>query len=158
MPTSPGQGPFSVRRATGDADRQAAFAIRTLVFVEEQGVPAELELDELDATAIHVVAETDAETAVHQGGRVVGTGRLVVEGGDAQIGRIAVLPEWRRRGVAGLVIATLEHEAAGLGYATVALHAQRYIQPLYDMHGYRVTGPPFIEAGIDHVPMMKRLR
>ncbi len=143
-----GEG-IQVRVASGDADMRGAFAVRHEVFIGEQGVPPELERDDADATAVHVVAS--------DGTAVIGTARLTRDG-EARIGRVAVLPAWRRRGIAGLLLAALEAEAQRLGIEEVGLHSQTYVQALYERHGYAVTGPGFVEAGIDHVPMVKRLR
>ncbi len=139
---------IQVRVASSDADMQGAFAVRHEVFIVEQGVPPELERDEADDSAVHVVAS--------DGPAVIGTARLT-RGGEARIGRVAVLPAWRRRGVAGLLLGALEAEAQQLGIEEVSLHSQTYVQALYERHGYAVTGPGFVEAGIDHVPMAKRL-
>ena len=82
-------------------ERQAAFELRIRVFVHEQGVPAEEELDEDDATATHAIAVP--------GDSVVGTGRLICgESGEARIGRMAVEVSWRRRGVGGLILEALD--------------------------------------------------
>lgn len=143
-----GQQEIQVRVASGDADMNGAFTVRHEVFIVEQGVPPELERDMADDSAVHVVAS---------GGRnVIGTARLTLDG-EARIGRVAVLPEWRRRGIAGLLLAALEAEASRLGLPEVSLHSQTYVRALYERHGYAVTGPEFVEAGIDHVPMSKRL-
>ena len=137
-----------VHVAAGEGDMEGAFAVRREVFIVEQGVPPELERDEADDSAVHVVAR--------DGAAVVGTARLTRDG-EARIGRVAVLPAWRRRGIAGLLLAALEAEARRLGIAEVGLHSQTYVQALYERHGYAVAGPGFVEAGIDHVPMVKRL-
>ncbi len=137
-----------VRVAAGGADWRGALAVRHTVFVVEQGVPPELEQDDLDASALHVVAVS--------GNGVVGTARLTREDG-ARIGRVAVLPAWRRRGIAGMLVAALEAEARRLGASRVSLHSQSYVQSLYAKLGYEADGPPFIEAGIDHIPMTKHL-
>lgn len=140
---------ITTRTARNAADRDAALKVRRLVFIEEQRVPEDIERDAYDATAVHVVAEVD--------GRVVATGRLVTEGARGRIGRMAVLPGYRRQGIAGRVLQALEDEARRLGMAHVALHAQSYVQALYARHGYRVDGSPFVEAGITHVSMVKTL-
>lgn len=139
---------IEVRVASSGADMEGALAVRHEVFIVEQGVPPELERDDADDSAVHVVAG--------DGTSVVGTARLTRDG-EARIGRVAVLPEWRRRGVAGLLLAALESEARRLGIEELNLHSQTYVQALYERHGYAVTGPGFVEAGIDHVPMAKRL-
>ncbi len=143
-----GQQSIEVRVASSDDDMHGAFAVRHEVFILEQGVPPELERDDADDGAVHVVAR--------DGTSVIGTARLTRDG-EARIGRVAVLPAWRRRGVAGLLLAALESEARRLGIAEVGLHSQTYVRALYERHGYAVTGPGFVEAGIDHVPMAKRL-
>lgn len=143
-----GQQSIEVRVASSDDDMHGAFAVRREVFILEQGVPPELERDDADDSAVHVVAR--------DGTAVIGTARLTRDG-EARIGRVAVLPAWRRRGIAGLLLAALESEARRLGIAEVGLHSQTYVQALYERHGYTVTGPGFVEAGIDHVPMAKRL-
>jgi predicted GNAT family N-acyltransferase len=143
-------GSAQVRRGTGEADLALALAVRWRVFVEEQGVPAELEHDEADAISTHVLAEL--------AGQVVGTGRLVFDDDSARIGRVSVLPDFRHRGIGSQVVAALEAEASARGFIEVTLHAQTYVQELYDKNGYAVSGPEFLEAGIDHVPMIKLLK
>ena len=126
------------------------MTVRWPVFVEEQGVPADEERDSSDLNSVHVLAEID--------GQVVGTGRLVLEGDYAgHIGRIAVLPDQCHRGIATRIIATLEQQAQARGFSEITLHAQTYVQELYAKSGYTVSGPQFLEAGIDHLPMKKRI-
>ena len=144
-----GQQGIEVRVASSGADMEGAFAVRRQVFIVEQGVPPDLERDDADDSAVHVVAR--------DGTSVIGTARLTRDGEEARIGRVAVLPAWRRGGIAGLLLAALEAEARRLGVAEVSLHSQTYVQALYERHGYAVTGPGFVEAGIDHVPMAKQL-
>jgi predicted GNAT family N-acyltransferase len=146
--------------SAGRADREAAFAIRRTVFVAEQGVPEELELDDLDATALHVVARL--------GDRVVGTGRLVREapgyagldpmlGPFGHLGRLAVLAEVRGAGVGAALVAGLEQVAAGHGLTVVALGSQVQAQGFYARLGYQPIGEIFDDAGIDHRMMTKLL-
>ncbi len=129
---------------------EGAFAVRLRVFVQEQAVPAEEELDEEDATAIHAVAIED--------GTVIGTGRLLLrEEASAQIGRMAVEEPWRRQGVGGLLLQFLEEEARSAGVRRLMLHAQEYVKNFYAAHGYREHGGIFLEAGIRHIEMRKQL-
>lgn len=136
---------MKVRLAT-PADLPAVFALRHAVFVVGQGVPEELERDELDAVSDHAVALV--------GGEVVGTGRLLPTG---VVGRMAVAPSARRRGVGAAVLACLEERARERGYAAVELHAQLQAQDFYDKAGYSPYGEVYLEAGIEHVSMRKEL-
>ena len=133
------------------ADRPELGALRRLVFVDEQAVPAELERDELDAVATHAVVRDEA-------GRLVGTGRVVVgSAGVARIGRMAVAAEARRTGVGSALLAVLEAAAVDAGCTRVELHAQAHATGFYGRAGYAVEGEPFDEAGIRHVAMAKSL-
>ena len=139
-----------VRLAESAEDVAAAKALRVRVFVEEQGIPAEEEIDDLDATATHAVALAD--------GAVVGTGRMYgAETGTAHVGRMAVEAGHRRRGVGGQVLAFLEDQARLDGASEVTLDAQTYVTAFYARHGYAAVGEPFFEVDIEHVRMTKRL-
>lgn len=141
---------YEVRTVTSQDERTGAMALRQLVFVGEQGVPAELEHDEHDAAAVHAVAVA--------GGEVVATGRLVPEPPKrGRIGRMAVAQELRRRGLGSRVLEHLEEEARRLKMVEVTLHAQLYVERFYTQRGYIPRGEPFTEAGIRHVTMAKRL-
>ena len=140
-----------VRLSASDADAAGLRALRFEVFVDEQGVPADEELDDDDAVAVHAVAV--------QAGAVVGTGRLVLlSDAEARVGRMAVSATVRRRGVGGSVLRFLEGEARSRGIARIVLHAQVYVSAFYHKHGYVAEGGPFTEAGIEHISMAKKLR
>ena len=139
-----------VRVVETEEDRQAAFAIRIRVFVEEQGIPAQEELDEDDEKATHAIALS--------GGKPVGTGRVLYqEPGEARIGRMAVESDWRRRGVGSGILRTLEDAARRDGMTQAVLHAQTYVKTFYAAHGYVEEGEGFLEVGIEHVRMRKAL-
>lgn len=142
-------GVVRVRTVATAADRAAAYRIRRRVFQDEQGVPTELEFDADDETALHVIAESE--------GQVVGTGRLVMHDGDAKIGRMAVLPEWRGRNVGRALLACLVDEATGRHAPRALLHAQVQAIGFYSRAGFAVTGDEFEEAGIPHRRMEKAL-
>jgi len=136
--------------ATPD-DYPMLAALRRQVFVEEQGVPVELENDELDEGATHAVARGS-------GGEVLGTGRLLVPpGGVARIGRMAVSGGARGRGVGSAILRVLEDAAAGMGCHRAELHAQVHAVGFYRLAGYEQQGGPFDDAGIPHVAMAKAL-
>jgi predicted GNAT family N-acyltransferase len=141
---SPGAEP------AGPADWPAVTALRTRVFVEEQGVPAELEQDATDAVAVHVVGR-DAE------GRVVATGRLFERDGRGVIGRMAVDSAARGGGHGAAVLAELHRQALRLGLAEVELHAQLSARGFYERAGYAAVGEEYEEAGIRHVTMRRTL-
>lgn len=128
-----------------------ALAIRRAVFVEEQGVPEEQEIDAGDrdpaivTDVVHVLARLD--------GRPVGTGRLLIDVPvmtSAHIGRVAVLKEHRRSGVGRAVMEALQREARRLGFRGITLAAQTHALPFYERLGYVARGDTFSEEGIDH--------
>ena len=140
-------------RLAGPDDWPEVSALRTRVFVDEQGVPAELELDERDATAVHALSRDDA-------GRVVATGRLLPDAagpGRAIVGRMAADAAVRGRGHGSAVLAVLEAEAAARAQRAVELHAQLTARGFYDRAGYTAVGEPYEAAGIAHVTMTKDL-
>jgi len=126
--------------------REEASRIRLAVFVVEQRVPGELEMDARDADCLHALAFDD--------GRAVGTGRLLPDG---HIGRMAVLKEARSRGVGGAILERLVEEARRRGMARVALSAQTHALGFYRRHGFSAVGPVFDEAGIAHQEMRRAL-
>lgn len=138
---------FQVDHADYARDFAALRSIRETVFVNEQSVPREVELDALDAHCAHVVARD-----LH--GQPIGTGRLTPDG---RIGRMAVLPEWRSRGVGGVMLHRLIELARSRSLHSVHLHAQIDARWFYAAHGFAVCGTSFSEANIEHVPMRLEL-
>jgi predicted GNAT family N-acyltransferase len=125
-------------------------ALRTRVFVDEQGVPPEIEQDAADATAVHVLSRDRA-------GRVVATGRLLLDGPRATIGRMAADAAVRGRGHGAAVLAELQRQAVLRGVAEIELHAQVTARRFYERAGYTAVGEEYEEAGIAHVTMRRRL-
>ncbi len=139
-----------VKRVETEAEMEGAVGVRFRVFVSEQAVPPEEELDEADATATHAIALS--------GDTIIGTGRLLQQDETtAIIGRMAVDREWRRRGVGGQILLFLEEEARAQGYRQSVLHAQEYVKSFYASHRYVEHGDVFLEVGIPHIEMRKRL-
>ena len=124
-------------------DADAIQALRHAVFIKEQGIPPELEWDGLDPGCMHVLARNAA-------GRAIATGRLLPDG---RIGRMAVLPAWRGRGIGRRLLCTLIELAAAQGNSRVYLHARQEVAGFYRVAGFREYGAPFREAGILHVAM-----
>ena len=139
-----------VKKVSSETDLNKAFAIRMRVFVKEQGVPAEMELDRDDKRAIHFLA-----TVVK---KPVGTARLVIRHGNAKIGRMAVLKSWRRRGVGTTLLQRAVAAARTLGAREIYLHAQVPVIGFYETMGFRPVGLVFDEAGIPHQKMIFRRR
>jgi predicted GNAT family N-acyltransferase len=138
-----------VRAVRDPGEREAALALRHEVFVDEQQVPAELEVDEHDAGATHLVAL--------ERGRVLATCRLVVGDGAVRLGRLAVARAARRQGLATRLLEAADAWARAHGARTLVLSAQTHACGLYEAAGYRRHGPPYDEAGIEHVRMERRL-
>jgi len=137
-----------VREVSWDEAGARLREIRQRVFVQEQGVPEALEWDGLDAECRHALAQSEA-------GEAIGTGRLLPDG---HVGRMAVLPAWRRCGVGTALLAELLALARSRGDACVVLHAQAYVAEFYRRAGFEVVSSEFMEAGIPHVQMQLRLR
>ena len=121
-------------------------AVREVVFVREQAVPAVMEWDEFDRVSLHVVAEVS--------GQAIGTGRLLPDG---HIGRMAVLKPWRGRGVGSALFQALLRAALDAGHRRVMLSAQLRVQDFYRRFGFEAEGSPYVEAGIDHIAMVRDL-
>ncbi|GAB3193436.1 GNAT family N-acetyltransferase [Geodermatophilus arenarius] len=136
------------------ADWPEVVAVRTRVFVEEQGVPPEVEQDAADATAVHAVSR-----GLHGdlAGRVVATGRLLERDGRGVIGRMAVDAAARGAGHGAAVLTELHRQAALRGLTEVELHAQVTARGFYERAGYTAVGEEYEEAGIRHVTMRRRL-
>lgn len=153
MPSSDQPLDIVVKVVESAAELEGAVTVRMRVFVAEQGIPADVEVDEADSDpdTVHAVA-------LHQGA-VIATGRLLpdVDGKGPHIGRMAVQQEWRRGGVGGKVLAFLEQQGRELGFARITLHAQEYVKSFYAGHGYEEVGEMFLEEGIPHREMVKRL-
>jgi predicted GNAT family N-acyltransferase len=128
------------------ADRPRLQPVRREVFVTEQRVPEAEEWDDDDQVCVHVLALQNREP--------VGTGRISPAG---KIGRLAVLSEFRGRGIGDRILLTLIEQARHRGLAEVTLNAQVHAMPFYERHGFKAQGEVFDEAGIPHRRMQKAL-
>jgi len=140
---------IEVRDARDDAEREALLALRHEVFVEEQGVPRELEIDEDDRTAVHIVAFED--------GALVGTCRVLRAGSQAKFGRLVVARHARGRGIGAALLAEAERRAHTMGCERMVLAAQTSAMGLYERAGYAARGEVYLDAGIEHMTMEKPL-
>jgi predicted GNAT family N-acyltransferase len=140
-----------VRRADGRAEMDALLELRHRVFCIEQGVPKREEIDGRDGDAVHLVALRSED------GSVVGTCRLLFIDRTVQLSRLAVDADARRQGIATALLHEADREAAAARARRIVLHAQTYARNLYAADGYEPRGRTFVEAGIEHVAMEKRL-
>jgi predicted GNAT family N-acyltransferase len=138
---------FTVEETDWPNDAERLGAIRRAVFIEEQGVPEALEWDADDAGARHLLA-------ILADGTPIGCARLLPDG---HIGRMAVLPAWRGRGVGRALLAAAIRLARAQGHATIRLSAQIHAAKFYANAGFVPVGDPYEEAGIPHVAMQKCL-
>jgi len=141
---------YSVKQIDwNDPEAEAARQIRFAVFVDEQNVPAELELDEIDATAVHVLAYDEH-------GQPCGTGRMFPcsdEPGMAKIGRMAVLKQARGSGCGAALLAQLVKAAKTLKFHGAILSAQVHAVPFYEKFGFVADPSIYDDAGIPHQTM-----
>jgi predicted GNAT family N-acyltransferase len=128
--------------------RDEASRIRHAVFVEEQRVPVEIELDEHDVVCVHAIARSEDGTPV-------ATGRLLPDG---HIGRMAVSKPWRGRGVGSQMLVALMEAARKRGDTEVVLSAQTHAIAFYRRHGFSAEGPVYDDAGIPHQDMRRSLQ
>lgn len=126
-----------------ESEREALLALRMKVFVEEQGVPADLEIDERDAPSQHFLAV--------RGGEPLGCVRLTPAG---KITRLCVAKPARGHGIGSKLLAWAVGEARRAGMEPIYLHAQTHAGAFYERHGFAATGAPFVEAGIPHQKMV----
>ncbi|AOU00583.1 GNAT family N-acetyltransferase [Bacillus velezensis] len=128
-----------------------AFFVRKEVFVKEQHVPEEEEIDQFEDTSEHIV--------IYDGGQPVGAGRWRLKDGHGKLERICVMKSHRSLGVGAIIMQALEKAAAAKGAGSFILHAQTQAVPFYEKQGYRVTsGEEFLDAGIPHLEMIKEYK
>lgn len=122
-----------------------AFDIRKQVFIKEQNVPEEIEIDGSDKDAKNMILTINNKS--------IGTGRLIVIDDKMYVGRVAILKEHRKKGYATHLINFLLNEAKNMGYNEVFIHAQSYAKDFYEKLGFKKFGEEFLEANIPHVNM-----
>ena len=130
-------------------DLDTVLAIRRVVFIEEQGISFEDEVDGKDPTAIHLLASND--------GQPVGTARLLLSDGVGKIGRVAVLKEARGRGLGRDLVLFAVEEFRHRGARQATLGAQTHALGFYEALGFTAVGPEFLDAGMPHREMVRDL-
>ncbi|MCR6544275.1 GNAT family N-acetyltransferase [Dehalobacterium formicoaceticum] len=141
-----------VKIITEDDELQQAMQIRIEVFVKEQGVPLEAEIDEFDTINGRV-----AHVLVYHHDQTVGTGRILFMDGYGKLGRICILPTFRKLSLGKEIIKALEEIALDHGLDQVRLHGQTHAEGFYHKLGYQTASDVFMEEGIPHVLMVKKL-
>ncbi len=143
-------GKLSYKLVASDRELKEAFEVRKRVFVDEQGIAENLELDDRDGEALHMV--------VKDGERVIGTARVIfLANNQAKIERMAVLKPFRRKGVGRRIISFLNEELRKKQVEQVVVHAQYAVVGFYKLCGFEESSSPFWEAGIKHIKMERRL-
>lgn len=138
---------FTIAETDWARDAPRLAAIRRAVFIEEQGVPEELEWDAHDAAAVHFLARAEDATPI-------GCARLLPDG---HLGRMAVLRAWRGRGVGQALLAAALEVARRRGATLLMLSAQTHAAGFYERAGFVAVGGQYDEAGIPHVAMQMAL-
>lgn len=136
---------FHIREASWRDNQAELQQIRDIVFIQEQHVPPELEWDEHDSSCIHLLALDHLN-------KPIGTGRML---NDGHIGRMAVLPEWRHRGVGSALLRQFLEIARQRNLSHVFLYAQITAIPFYQQHQFEIVSEVFMDAGIPHREMRR---
>lgn len=147
------QSTYNVTLAEWHAEHEALSQIRFTVFVREQGVPPEIEVEPVDADpslVVHVAARDEQ-------GAIIGTARMLLEMPIPRIGRMAVARGWRGKGVGKAMLEFLCAHAKQLGYRVAKLNSQTHATPFYYKQGFLSHGSEFVEAGIPHLEMRRVL-
>ena len=143
----PENSSFEVSDADWESDSADMTYVREVVFIREQGVSREEEMDGLDGECLHVVAHDES-------GQAIGTARLDSHG---HIGRVAVLKEWRGKGVGNELMDAIVVRARKQGWKQVELNSQTHAAEFYQKLGFVAEGDEFEEAGIPHIKMVRVL-
>ena len=141
---------FGYKLVTGDVELQEAFEVRRQVFVREQGISEDLVFDGHDREALHMV--------VKDGERVIGSARVqFLADNQAKLERMAILKRYRHKGIGKEMLLFLDSVWKDKQVQQVIIHAQLEVVPFYKLCGFDELGSPFLEAGIKHMKMRKRL-
>ncbi|THE09250.1 GNAT family N-acetyltransferase [Bacillus timonensis] len=140
---------MEARIVTNNKEQDDAYTIRKVVFVDEQNVPLEEEIDQFEDEATHIVLYDDNEP--------VGAGRFRELDGYGKVERICVLASHRKKGAGNLIMEKIEDIAKERGISKLKLNAQTHAENFYKKLGYETVSGIFLDAGIPHVTMIKAL-
>lgn len=141
---------MNIKIVSEQPEMEQVFSVRTQVFVNEQNVPEEEEIDHLEEESTHFLV-TDDE------GNPSGAGRFRVVDGYGKVERICILPEYRSKGVGNALMKAIEQFALSQQIEILKLNAQNQAIPFYEKLGYAVTSDEFLDAGIPHHAMKKHI-
>lgn len=141
---------MNIQIAETDKQQEQAFHVRMMVFVEEQNVPAEEEIDAYDEEAIHFIG--------YQRTRPIAAGRLRFIDDYGKLERICILKPKRGNSFGKQLMQRMEETLRSRGYSKAKLHAQTQAQGFYHRLGYQTISGEFLDAGIPHVTMEKELK
>ncbi|WP_419888687.1 GNAT family N-acetyltransferase [Neobacillus niacini] len=141
---------MNVKVCENEKEIQDAFSVRRIVFIDEQNVPEEEEIDQFEEEAVHFVS-------YHQQGAPVAAGRYRVVDGYGKVERICVLKEARNNGSGKAIMREIEAYALKEGQHKLKLNAQTHAIPFYANLGYEVVSEEFLDAGIPHKTMIKKI-
>lgn len=136
---------------TNSKELTDAYKIREIVFINEQNVPRDIELDEFDEGAIHFIVYLEEDP--------IATARIrpYSDKETVKVERVAVLKEHRKTGIGNDLMKFVEHEAEKMGYRKARLNSQRHAEQFYSKLGYQTISESFYEADIEHVTMEKKI-
>lgn len=140
---------LKIRKVKNKSKLDKAFEIRTTVFVEEQNVPIELEIDGLDPEAEHFIA--------YLNGKPIGCARIRIKNNFAKLERIAIIREHRNKGFGKQLTKFLIDYCKQKKLDEIRLHSQIYVSDFYKKLGFKQFGENFFEAGIEHVEMWMKI-
>ncbi|WP_026571082.1 MULTISPECIES: GNAT family N-acetyltransferase [Sediminibacillus] len=140
---------MQVKQVATEAEQKQAYQVRNTVFVEEQNVPAELEIDDLEEKAVHFVG--------YENEKPVAASRLRFVDSYGKLERICVLKEYRGRSFGSQIIKEMEAAIRENGFQKSKLNAQTHAEEFYKSLGYQTVSGEFMDAGIPHVTMIKEL-
>ncbi|WP_374722788.1 GNAT family N-acetyltransferase [Peribacillus tepidiphilus] len=140
---------MNVKIVSNEKELQDAFSVRKTVFVDEQKVPVEEEIDSFEDEAVHFV--------LYDNEQPVGAGRFRLVDGMGKVERICVLSSHRKKGAGKIIMDAIEEYAAKQDLKKLKLNAQTHAIPFYERLGYEVVSEEFLDAGIPHKTMMKTI-
>lgn len=141
---------MKVKAVESKKEKDDALSVRTAVFVKEQNVPPNIEVDQYEEESIHFVG--------YKNNIPIAAGRIRFDGEYGKLERISVLKEYRGNSYGRKVIHAMEAEILNQGYVKAKLHSQTHAESFYKQLGYITISDEFMEAGIPHITMVKELK